>query len=139
MPFLPADQIPPKGVARYIPPYFQGKKYVRLNRGDVRRCVYIVKNEYQAKDKNYEPIFSKVDGSPVMRVIYYLGFDDDTYTTVKNDIVIGQIDSWVAPYQPGPGNSYDLVELGDDQRSRLGETKQRMGDKEYPVPILEMA
>ena len=139
MPFLPADQIPPKGVARYIPPYFQGKKYVRLNRGDVRRCVYIVKNEYQAKDKNYEPIFSKVDGSPVMRVIYYLGFDDDTYTTVKNDIVIGQIDSWVAPYQPGPGNSYDLVELGDDQRIRFGETKQRMGDKEYPVPILEMA
>lgn len=139
MPFLPADQIPPKGVARYIPPYFQGKKYVRLNRGDVRHCVYIVKNEYQAKDKNYEPIFSKVDGSPVMRVIYYLGFDDDTYTTVKNDIVIGQIDSWIAPYQPGPGNSYDLVELGDDQRIRFGETKQRMGDKEYPVPIIEMA
>lgn len=137
MPFVPADQVPPKGVARYIPEYFKDKKYVKLNRGDIRHAIYIVRNRYQAKDKDYNLVFSKVDGSPVMRTIYYVGFDDGSYTTVKNDIVVAQIDSWVEPYDNGDTTDFDLVALNEDMKIRIGERQQRMGDRNYPVPIFE--
>lgn len=138
MPIPNADTIPPRGIGKYVPNYFKDKTYVRVSSGDVKTITYVVKKSYQAKDKDYQPIFSKVDGSPVMRVVYYLGFDDDTYTTVKNDIVIGQCDAWLSVYDDADNAEYNLFELDEVTKVRFAERMHKMGAKEYPVPVLEV-
>ena len=138
MPIPSADSVPPRGIGKHVPEYFKGKTYVRVNTGETKTINYVIRKSYQAKDKNYEPIFSRIDGAPVMRVIYYLGFTDGTYTTVKNDIIVGQLAAWLGEYSQAENADFDLAGLDDVQTVKFGERKHKMGDREYPVPVLEV-
>ena len=142
MSFIDYEKLVPKSVARFVPECFKGMEYVRLRKGDIKTITKLVRSSYQAKDKNnnYEPLFSKVDGSPIMRTVFYIGFDNGTYTSVKYDAIVDQLMSFDEVEEENDENiDLQVFVLKEHVKVKIDEVMQKMGRDSYPVPILRHA
>lgn len=137
MSFVDYEKLVPRNVARFVPEVFKGMEYVKLVKGDVKTITKIVRSSYQAKDKDYQPIFSRVTGEPVMRHVFYIGFDDNKYTSVKYDAIVDQLFSFDEVEENNDDN-LDMQEFDLKQpvKVRIDMVEQQMGQNKYPVPIL---
>ena len=137
MSFIDYEKLVPKNVARFVPECFKGQQYVRLMKGDVKTITKLVRSSYQAKDKEFKPIFSRIDGSPVMRHIFYIGFDDKTYSSVKYDAIVDQLFSFDEVEDQNDENiDMQIFDLKEPVKVRIDMVDQKMGKDSYPVPIL---
>lgn len=139
MSFVEYEKLVPKSVARFVPEVFKGKEYVKLRKGDVKTINRLVRSSYQAKDAEYNPIVSRVTGEPVMRHVFYIGFDDGTYTSVKYDAIVDQCFSFVEVEEHNDEN-IDMQEFEiNPTKVKIDMVEQKMGKNSYPVPILRHA
>lgn len=137
MSFVDYEKLVPRNVARFVPECFKGAEYVRLRKGDIRTITKLVRSSYQAKDQNYEPIVSRITGEPVMRHVFYIGFDDGKYTSVKYDAIVDQLFSFDEVEESNDENlDMQEFELKQPVKVKIDEVTQKMGKNEYPVPIL---
>lgn len=134
------ENVTPKAIAKFIPEIYKGKKYVNVTKGETKTITTMARNVYQAKDENFNPMVSKIDGHPIMRKIVYVGFDDGTYSSFKTDVAVSQLESIVEDYDETE-KVWDLVSLGLTQKVRIIEINQEYGKgnnkKSYPVKAFE--
>lgn len=136
MAMIKYDEVAPNGVNKYTPEEFKGFKYEKLVPGQKKTIVLLARNVYPAKDENFEPLKSKIDGRIIMKKIIYIGFDDSTFTTVKYDVPVAQMESIV-------GNNdetdmvWDLKALGLDTKVKVISYMQKLGKKEYQACAFE--
>ena len=130
------DNVAPKAVSKFIPEIYKGKKYVTLAKGDEKTIVSMARNVYQAKNADFEPLVSTIDGTPIMKKIIYIGFDDGSYSSIKTDIAVAQLESIV-----DDGDETNMVWTNLNQKVKVIETKQSYGrgsnKKDYPVRAFE--
>lgn len=130
------ENVAPKAVSKFIPEIYRGRKYITLQKGDVKTIVSMARNVYQAKNANFEPLVSTIDGSPILKKIIYIGFDDDSYSSIKTDVAVAQLESIV-------DNNAETNEIWTNlnQKVKVIEIKQSYGrgnnKKDYPVRAFE--
>lgn len=130
------ENVAPKAVSKFIPEIYRGKKYITLQKGDVKTIVSMARNVYQAKNANFEPLVSTIDGSPILKKIIYIGFDDDSYSSIKTDVAVAQLESIV-------DNNAETNDIWTNlnQKVKVIEIKQSYGrgnnKKDYPVRAFE--
>ena len=138
MAMISVENVAPNGVSKFIPEHFKSQRYVKLQAGQKKHIVYLARNVYPAKGPDYEPLKSKIDGHIIMKKIIYVGFDDSTYTTVKYDVPVAQMESIVGNNEESD-MEWDLVELGLDTRVRTITYQARLGKRDYDAIAFEEA
>lgn len=138
MAMISVENVAPNGVSKFIPEHFKQQRYVKLTAGQKKHIVYLARNVYPAKGPDYEPLKSKIDGHIIMKKIIYVGFDDDTYTTVKYDVPVAQMESIVGNNDESD-EEWDLVELNLDVKVRTITYQARLGKRDYDAIAFEEA
>ena len=138
MAMINVENVAPAGVTKFIPDIFRAQKYIKPKTGEIKTIVKLARNVYPAKDENYEPLKSKVDGHIIMKKIIYVGFDDDTYTTVKYDVPVAQMESIVGNNDEKDGY-WDLKEMSLETKVKIISYQAKLGKKEYAAMAFEEA
>lgn len=128
------DNTTPRRMYNLIPEDIRNRSYVKLNLGELKTIDYVCYSVYNAKDKETgEHIFRK-DGSEVFKVTAYVGFTDNTYTTMSSNAVIDQLITETGNF-PDELGQWAYTPL--DVPVKVIQTKAKYGDKEYPVTVFE--
>ena len=134
------ENVVPKSISKFIPAPFKGMKYITVAKGETKTITTLARNVYPAKDENFETLISKIDGSPILRKIMYVGFDDGTYTSFKTDIAVSQLESIVND-DDETTKVWDLEAMNLVQKVKIIEVQQTYGKgnnaKQYPVKAFE--
>lgn len=120
-----------RAMMKVLPPYLRehNAKYVKVNKGEKHTINYVAYSVYVAKGKDGKPIMRK-DGSNLLNTTAYVGFDDNSYTTVKNDVAIGQLISETGDYPDDVGvYEHEIPPCPVE----ITTVSQKFGDKSYDV------
>lgn len=86
-------------------------------------------NVYPAKNKD-GIVIERKDGSTVMNATVYAGFDDGTYTTLKNEVALAQALSVIGDLDLNTEGSFEFL-LDEPIKTRFTTVKVKRGQKEY--------
>ena len=140
MPIIKVSEITPKNVRGVIPVEYRGMPYRQLAKGDkvvMDSCVFSI---YPAKNKDGEKILiqnGEDAGKTVNNCTIYIGLADGHYTSLKNDVVEGQMcaltgfdtfrkDCGYYPFKFEP-ETVEVIEV---------KTTMGKGEKKKDVPVL---
>lgn len=128
MSIIKIEEITPKNIRAVIPPKYKGKAYKKLVEGDKVTIVSVVFSIYNAR-KDGEFIVTK-QGENITNTTVYLGLSDGHYTSLKNDIVLGQMAALTGFDETAVGYyEYDVP----PENVTVVTTEAKMGKKTYPV------
>lgn len=131
MTFCNVEEVVPKALMAVIPEKFRGMKYHKAMVGEQLTIVSITVVSYQAKNKETGEFIERKDGTPVYNQNCYFELSDGTYTTIRNDKVLGQVAMLTGWYEDG--ESEQTFDLKRPEKVEIIEIKTKMGKKEYPV------
>lgn len=140
MPIIKVSEITPKNVRGVVPAEYRGMPYRQLAKGDkivIDSCVFSI---YPAKNKDGEKILiqnGEDAGKTVNNCTIYFGLGDGHYTSLKNDVVEGQMcaltgfdtfrkDCGYYPFKFDP-ETVEVIEV---------KTTMGKGEKKKDVPVL---
>lgn len=83
--------ITPRRFRAITPKMYQSRAYVKLKTDEQIEIDSIVFSVYQPKSKENNEPMTYEDGTPFKNVTIYIGFDEEYYTSIKNEIVEGQL------------------------------------------------
>ena len=133
MSIIGIDSVTPKNIRNVMPDMYKGMAYRQLKEGDKVTIINCTFSVYQAK-KDSEPLVTK-SGLPVTNVTVYFGLDDGSYTSLKNDIVTGQIAALTGFDKENVIGQYDYS--FEPERVKVVKAKTKMGNKEVDVLAFE--
>ena len=86
----------PKRMIRIVPDEVIDMTYVKVQPNDIVNIIGVIYSTYPAHTKSAENKNERVeivrkDGSKVLNTSMYIIFDNETYTTSKNDMVFSQL------------------------------------------------
>lgn len=139
MSFPKFDSVVPKAILAVTPDRYKAKPYHNLSVGDVITITDITIVSYKAKNKSTGEYIVRKDGSNVLNQKIYFGLDDGSYTSIRNDVVLGQVSSLTGWIEHGETEDYFTLE--NPERVKIVETFTSMGkgDKLKNVPIKVLA
>ena len=94
MAIIKVSEITPKNIRGVVPEEYRGMPYRQLTKGEkvvIDSCVFSI---YPAKNKNGEKIViehGEDAGKTLNNCTIYFGLEDGHYTSLKNDVVEGQM------------------------------------------------
>ena len=133
MGMITAEQVTPRANRAVMPESFKGMTYSKLANGQFRTIVKVAFSVYKAKKETDDGkvYIERKDGSYVTKTTAYIGFDDGSYTTVGNEIAIGQLMSITEEIDE---NTEGVYEFPDVMPCKVMiDTKDiKYGDRSYP-------
>ena len=125
------DGITPVYMRGLIPKHLKDTNatYFKVDGNTDKVLIFIGINVYPAKSKDGLTIVRK-DGSIVMNATVYAGFDDNTYTTIKNEVALAQALSVVGDLDLNTEGSFDFL-LDEPIKTKFTTVKVKRGQKEY--------
>lgn len=133
MPFCDVSEVIPKSLMAVIPDRYKQMRYHKSMVGDRFAIVDITIVSYQAK-KDGEPLVRK-DGTPILNQTVYFGLSDGTYTSIRNDKILGQVamlTGWIED-----GIKEDYYKLDIPENVEIIEVLGKMGSKEVPFKVFK--
>lgn len=89
MVMMKATEVTPARIKAIMPEAFKDVPYAKPTPGQVKTITKVAYNVYVAKKDGNAIV--RNDGSELMNCTAYVGFDDGTYFTFKNEIALGQL------------------------------------------------
>ena len=125
------DGITPVYMRGLIPKHLKDTNatYFKVDANTDKVLNFIGINVYPAKNKDGIEIARK-DGSTVMNATVYAGFDDNTYTTIKNEVALAQALSVVGDLDLNTEGSFEFL-LDEPIKTKFTTVKVKRGQKEY--------
>ena len=125
------DGITPVYMRGLIPKHLKDTNatYFKVDANTDKVLNFIGINIYPAKSKDGLAIVRK-DGSIVMNATVYAGFDDNTYTTIKNEVALAQALSVVGDLDLSTEGSFEFL-LDEPIKTKFTTVKVKRGQKEY--------
>ena len=121
------EEITPKNIRAVIPDKYKGMGYKKLDKGDEITITSVVFSIYNAK-KDGAPIITK-NGENITNVTVYFGLSDGRYSSLKNDIVYGQMAGLVGFYKTDVGYyEYDI----EPEKVKVVPAQTKMGARPLP-------
>lgn len=135
MAMMKATEVTPARIKAIMPVSFKDMPYAKPTPGQVKIITKVAYNVYVAK-KDGNAIVRK-DGTELMNCTAYVGFDDGTYFTFKNEIALGQLMSITGDIKMDAPNVF-YFEV-DPCTVKILETTIQMGKdkKSYPSWVFE--
>lgn len=135
MAMLRPTEVTPMRIKAIMPNDFKSMPYSKPVNGEIRTIVKVCYNIYTAKKDGI--VLTRKDGSELTNVTAYVGFDDGSYFTFKNEVAIGQLMSItgeIATNEPS-AISFDV----EPCKVKLVETTITMGKdkKSFPSWVFE--
>ena len=125
------DRITPAYRRTLIPKHLKDTNatYFKVDANTDKVLIFIGINVYPAKSKDGLAIVRK-DGSIVMNATVYAGFEDGTYTTLKNEVALAQALSVVGDLDLNTEGSFEFL-LDEPIKTKFTTVKVKRGQKEY--------
>ena len=125
------DGITPVYMRGLIPKHLKDTNatYFKLDANTDKVLNFIGINVYPAKNKD-GVVIARKDGSTVMNATVYAGFEDGTYTTIKNEVALAQALSVVGDLDLNNEGSYEFL-LDEPIKTKFTTVKVKRGQKEY--------
>lgn len=132
---LSADSVSSIRMLALIPDSIKGMAYKKVNEGDVKTIVKVAYSVYKAKSNGSYVV--RQDGSDVLNITAYVGFDDGTYATFKGDVALAQLVSETGEFAFESEGVYEFPI--NNLRVRIISVPQKYGreKKEYKVLAFE--
>ena len=138
MSFPKYDEIVPKALLSVTPDRYKNKSYHRLNVGEIITITDITIVSYKAKNKTTGDYIVRKDGSNVLNQTIYFGLDNGSYTSIRNDVVLGQVATLTGWFEDGEKEDY--YKLDNPETVKIIETTTSIGkgenSKNIPIKVL---
>lgn len=133
MGMITAEQVTPRANRAVMPESFKGMTYSKLANGQLRTIVKVAFSVYKAKKETDDGkvYIERKDGSYVTKTTAYIGFDDGSYSTVGNEIAIGQLMSITDEIDENAEGVYEFTEI-EPCKVKIDTKDIKYGDKSYP-------
>ena len=125
------DGITPVYMRGLIPKHLKDTNatYFKVDANTDKVLNFIGINVYPAKNKD-GTVIARKDGSTVMNATVYAGFEDGTYTTLKNEVALAQALSVVGDLDLNTEGSFEFL-LDEPIKTKFTTVKVKRGQKEY--------
>ena len=125
------DGITPVYMRGLIPKHLKdtNASYFKVDASTDKVLNFLGINVYPAKTKE-GIVIERKDGSTVMNATVYAGFDDNTYTTLKNEVALAQALSVIGDLDLNTEGSFEFL-LDEPIKTRFTTVKVKRGQKEY--------
>lgn len=125
------DGITPVYMRGLIPKHLKDTNatYFKVDGNTDKVLNFIGINVYPAKNKD-GVVIERKDGSTVMNATVYAGFEDCTYTTLKNEVALAQALSVVGDLDLNTEGSFEFL-LDEPIKTKFTTVKVKRGQKEY--------
>ena len=125
------DGITPVYMRGLIPKHLKdtNASYFKVDASTDKVLNFLGINVYPAKTKE-GIVIERKDGSTVMNATVYAGFDDGTYTTLKNEVALAQALSVIGDLDLNTEGSFEFL-LDEPIKTRFTTVKVKRGQKEY--------
>ena len=125
------DGITPVYMRGLIPKHLKDTNatYFKVDANTDKVLNFLGINVYPAKNKD-GIVIERKDGSTVMNATVYAGFNDGTYTTLKNEVALAQALSVVGDLDLNTEGSFEFL-LDEPIKTRFTTVKVKRGQKEY--------
>lgn len=125
------DGITPVYMRGLIPKHLKDTNatYFKVDGNTDKVLNFIGINVYPAKNKD-GIVIERKDGSTVMNATVYAGFEDGTYTTIKNEVALAQALSVVGDLDLNTEGSFEFL-LDEPIKTKFVTVKVKRGQKEY--------
>ena len=125
------DGITPVYMRGLIPKHLKDTNatYFKVDANTDKVLIFIGINVYPAKNKD-GIVIERKDGSTVMNATVYAGFEDGTYTTLKNEVALAQALSVVGDLDLNTEGSFEFL-LDEPIKTKFTTVKVKRGQKEY--------
>ena len=125
------DGITPVYMRGLIPKHLKdtNASYFKVDASTDKVLNFLGINVYPAKTKE-GIVIERKDGSTVMNATVYAGFDDGTYTTLKNEVALAQALSVIGELDLNTEGSFEFL-LDEPIKTRFTTVKVKRGQKEY--------
>ena len=125
------DGITPVYMRGLIPKHLKdtNASYFKVDANTDKVLNFIGINVYPAKNKD-GIVIERKDGSTVMNATVYAGFEDGTYTTLKNEVALAQALSVVGDLDLNTEGSFEFL-LDEPIKTKFTTVKVKRGQKEY--------
>lgn len=125
------DGITPVYMRGLIPKHLKDTNatYFKVDGNTDKVLNFIGINVYPAKNKD-GIVIERKDGSTVMNATVYAGFEDGTYTTLKNEVALAQALSVVGDLDLNTEGSFEFL-LDEPIKTKFTTVKVKRGQKEY--------
>ena len=125
------DGITPVYMRGLIPKHLKDTNatYFKVDANTDKVLNFIGINVYPAKNKD-GIVIERKDGSTVMNATVYAGFEDGTYTTLKNEVALAQALSVVGELDLNTEGSFEFL-LDEPIKTKFTTVKVKRGQKEY--------
>lgn len=133
MVFCDVSEVIPKSLMAVIPERYKKMRYHKAVVGDKISIIDITIVSYQAKVDG-DPLVRR-DGTPVLNQTCYFGLSDGTYTSIRNDKILGQVamlTGWIED-----GIKEDYYKLDNPENVEIIEVVGKMGNKEVPFKVFK--
>ena len=135
MSFPKYDEIVPKALLSVTPDRYKTKPYHRLTIGEIITITDITIVSYKAKNKTTGDYIVRKDGSNVLNQTIYFGLDNGSYTSIRNDTVLGQVASITGWTEDGEKENYYSLENPETVKIVEITTTIGKGDNSKTIPI----
>lgn len=135
MSFPKYDEIVPKALLSVTPDRYKNKPYHRLNVGEIITITDITIVSYKAKNKTTGDYIVRKDGSNVLNQTIYFGLDNGSYTSIRNDIVLGQVATITGWFEDGEKENYYSLEKPETVKIVEITTNIGKGENTKTIPI----
>ena len=138
MSFPKFDEIVPKALLSVTPDRYKNKPYHRLSVGEIVTITDITIVSYKAKNKTTGDYIVRKDGTHVLNQTIYFGLDNGSYTSIRNDVVLGQVASLTGWFEDGEKEDY--YKLDNPESVKIVEITTTIGkgenSKNIPIKVL---
>lgn len=135
MSFPKFDEIVPKALLSVTPDRYKNKPYHRLSVGEIVTITDITIVSYKAKNKTTGDYIVRKDGSNVLNQTIYFGLDNGSYTSIRNDVVLGQVTAITGWSEDGEKENYYSLENPETVKIVEITTTIGKGDNAKTIPI----
>lgn len=135
MSFPKFDEIVPKALLSVTPDRYKTKPYHRLAVGEIITITDITIVSYKAKNKTTGDYIVRKDGSNVLNQTIYFGLDNGSYTSIRNDVVLGQVASLTGWVEDGEKENYYSLEHPETVKIIETTTPIGKGENTKTIPI----
>lgn len=132
-----ASEVIPLGMRAIMPKTLRdaNAKYVKVDGETVKVLNFIAVNVYNAKNEDGTAMVTKT-GNPILNKTIYLGFDDGSFTTLKNDVALSQVFGIVGEFDIAETGSFEFP-IEEPFVVGFEQTKIKMGKKEYDYWVMK--
>lgn len=137
MSMISADSVTPRAIRSIMPESFKTKAYTKLSEGMEITIDSVAFSVYPARNKETKEVLMRRDGSVVTKVTAYIGFGN-LYSTVSNEIAVGQLMSITGDFDMNEPNVYEYPNV-EPCRVKVVTKDMKYGTKSFPswvfIPI----